>query len=54
MVFPDKEDSNWAFDEEAGQWYMHSFYSHQPDLNVANAEVRDEIAQTVGFWLSRG
>ena len=54
VVFPDKEDSNWAFDEEAGQWYMHSFYSHQPDLNVANAEVRDEIAQTVGFWLEQG
>ncbi len=54
VVFPDKEDSNWAFDEEAGQWYMHSFYSHQPDLNVANAEVRDEIAETVGFWLQQG
>ena len=33
---------------------MHSFYSHQPDLNVANPEVRDEIAQTVGFWLQQG
>jgi trehalose synthase len=54
VVFPDQESSNWAFDEEARQWYMHSFYSHQPDLNVANAEVRDEIAQTVGFWLEQG
>jgi trehalose synthase len=54
VVFPDQESSNWAFDEEAKQWYMHSFYSHQPDLNVANAEVRDEIAQTVGFWLEQG
>jgi trehalose synthase len=54
VVFPDKENSNWAFDHEAGQWYMHRFYSHQPDLNVANAEVRDEIAQIVGFWLEQG
>jgi maltose alpha-D-glucosyltransferase/alpha-amylase len=54
VVFPDKENSNWAFDHEAGQWYMHRFYSHQPDLNVANAEVRDEIAQVVGFWLEQG
>jgi trehalose synthase len=54
IVFPDQESSNWAFDEEAGQWYMHRFYSHQPDLNVANTEVRDEIAQTVGFWLQQG
>jgi glycosidase len=54
VVFPDKEDSNWAFDEKAGRWYMHSFYSHQPDLNVANPRVRDEIAETIGFWLQQG
>jgi trehalose synthase len=54
VVFPDQENSNWAFDEQAGRWYMHRFYSHQPDLNVANPEVRDEIAQTAGFWLEQG
>jgi trehalose synthase len=54
VVFPDQENSNWAFDEEAGRWYMHRFYSHQPDLNVANPEVRDEIAQVAGFWLEQG
>ena len=54
VVFPDKEDSNWAWDEEAGQYYLHRFYSHQPDLNVANPAVRDEIAQVVGFWLQQG
>ena len=37
-----------------GRWYMHRFYSHQPDLNVANPEVRDEIAQVTGFWLEQG
>jgi trehalose synthase len=54
VVFPDKENSNWAWDEEAGQWYLHRFYSHQPDLNVAHPEVRDEIAQVMGFWLEQG
>jgi maltose alpha-D-glucosyltransferase/alpha-amylase len=54
VVFPDQEDSNWAWDEEAGQFYLHRFYSFQPDLNVANAEVRDEIAQVVGYWLEQG
>jgi maltose alpha-D-glucosyltransferase/alpha-amylase len=54
VVFPDKEDSNWAWDEEAGQYYLHRFYSHQPDLNMANPAVRDEIAQVVGFWLEQG
>ena len=54
VVFPDKEDSNWAWDEAAGQWYLHRFYAHQPDLNVANPAVRDEIAQVVGFWATQG
>ena len=54
LVFPDEETSNWAWDEEAGQYYLHRFYSHQPDLNIANPEVRDEIAQVVGFWLELG
>jgi trehalose synthase len=54
VVFPDREDSNWAFDDEAGRWYLHRFYSHQPDLNVSNPKVRDEIAQVAGFWLEQG
>jgi trehalose synthase len=54
VVFPDQENSNWAWDEKAGQWYMHRFYSHQPDLNMANPRVRDEVAQVMGFWLEQG
>jgi trehalose synthase len=54
VVFPDKEDSNWAWDEGSEAWYMHRFYSHQPDLNVANSSVRDELAQVVGYWLDQG
>ncbi len=54
VVFPDQENSNWARDEEAREWYLHRFYSHQPDLNVANAEVRDELAQVAGYWLDQG
>jgi maltose alpha-D-glucosyltransferase/alpha-amylase len=54
VVFPDKEDSNWAFDEAAGKWYLHRFYSHEADLNVANQAVRDEIAQVAGYWLDQG
>jgi trehalose synthase len=54
VVFPDREDSNWAWDEQAGQYYLHRFYSHQPDLNVANPQVRDELAQVMGFWIEQG
>ena len=54
VVFPDEEESNWAYDEQAGQWYLHRFYTEQPDLNVANPEVRDELAQIAGFWAQQG
>ena len=54
VVFPDQERSNWAYDRKARRWYLHRFYSHQPDLNVANPAVRDEIAQVAGFWLQQG
>jgi trehalose synthase len=54
VVFPDKENSNWHWDAKARQWYLHRFYSHQPDLNVSNPAVRDEIAQVVGYWLHQG
>jgi trehalose synthase len=54
VVFPDAEDSIWAWDEKAGQYYLHHFYSHQPDLNIANPKVREEIAKITGFWLEVG
>ncbi|KAB8191461.1 trehalose synthase [Nonomuraea phyllanthi] len=54
IVFPDKEDSVWEYDEGSGQYYLHSFYRHQPDLNVGNPEVRDEIARILGFWMELG
>jgi trehalose synthase len=54
IVFPDAEDSIWAWDDKAEQWYLHYFYSHQPDLNIGNRLVRDEIAKIAGFWLELG
>ncbi|MFQ1001251.1 alpha-amylase family protein [Modestobacter sp. SSW1-42] len=54
VVFPDKEDSIWELDDKTGEWYLHKFYKTQPDLNVANPLVRDEIAKVIGFWLQLG
>ena len=54
VVFPDKETSIWELDEKTGQYYLHQFYKFQPDLNVANPEVRDEIARIMGFWTQLG
>lgn len=53
-VFPGEEQSIWELDEKSGQYYLHTFYRHQPDLNIANPTVRDEIAKTIGFWLQLG
>ncbi|GEP48824.1 trehalose synthase [Microbacterium saccharophilum] len=53
-VFPGEEASVWEYDERTGQYFQHVFYRHQPDLNVANPRVRDEIAKTIGFWLALG
>ncbi|MYV57140.1 alpha-amylase family protein [Streptomyces sp. SID3212] len=54
VVFPDAETSVWEYDEGTEQYYMHRFYKQQPDLNVANPEVRDEIARIMGFWTQLG
>jgi trehalose synthase len=53
-VFPDAEDSIWTHDPKTDQWYLHHFYSHQPDVNIANPQVRDEISKVVGYWLALG
>ena len=53
-TFPDRETSVWTFDERAGQYYLHRFYKYQPDLNVTNPRVRDEIVKVIGFWLQLG
>ncbi len=54
VVFPGKQKSVWTRDEKTGQYYLHRFYKFQPDLDVANPAVRDEIARIVGFWLELG
>jgi trehalose synthase len=54
LFFPDKETSNWAYDRKAGRYYLHRFYSFQPDLDTANPAVRAEIARVMGAWLQLG
>ncbi|MHA6513684.1 alpha-amylase family protein [Tessaracoccus sp. Z1128] len=54
VVFPGEEDGIWTLDHRTDEWYLHHFYAHQPDLNLANPAVMDEILRTVGFWLELG
>jgi trehalose synthase len=52
--FPGEETGTWQLDEKTNQYYLHNFYHFQPDLNVTNPLVRDEIAKVMGFWLQLG
>jgi maltose alpha-D-glucosyltransferase/alpha-amylase len=54
IIFQDTEKSNWAWDAQAGQYYWHRFYSHQPDLNYDNPAVRYEMLNVMKFWLDLG
>ncbi|MCA9914661.1 MAG: alpha-glucosidase C-terminal domain-containing protein, partial [Anaerolineae bacterium] len=54
VIFPGVQESTWTYDEEAGQYYFHRFYKHQPDLNIANPDVQEEMRKIMGFWLEMG
>ena len=54
IIFIDTEKSNWAWDPEAGAYYWHRFYSHQPDLNFDNEAVLEEIIEVLNYWLDLG
>jgi trehalose synthase len=54
IAFPDKETSNWKRDRRTGEYYLHRFYRFQPDLNIANPAVRDEICKIAACWLALG
>ncbi|MCU0314229.1 MAG: maltose alpha-D-glucosyltransferase, partial [Solirubrobacteraceae bacterium] len=54
IIFIDTESSNWTWDAEAGAFYWHRFFSHQPDLNFENPEVQDAMLDVLRFWLDLG
>jgi maltose alpha-D-glucosyltransferase / alpha-amylase len=54
IIFTDTEKSNWTWDPEAGQFYWHRFFSHQPDLNFDNPHVVSALVQVMKRWLDTG
>jgi maltose alpha-D-glucosyltransferase / alpha-amylase len=54
IIFVDSQPSNWTWDAEAGAYYWHRFFSHQPDLNYDNPRVLEEMLGVVDFWLTMG
>ncbi len=54
IIFTDTEDSNWTWDPKAEKYYWHRFFSHQPDLNYDNPEVREKMKEVMFFWFDMG
>jgi len=54
LIFPGVEESLWEYDKQADAYYLHHFYKEQPDLNIANPAVREEIYKIMRFWLQLG
>lgn len=53
-VFSTVEDSVWSWDEVAQKFYRHVFYDFEPDLELGNPRVREEIRRIMAFWLRMG
>ena len=56
---PNNWDSNfegkaWTWDEVRGEYYLHLFAVKQPDLNMDNPLVREEVKKILRFWLNMG
>lgn len=46
--------SAWEWNEQTGEFYLHSFLKEQPDLNWRNPRVREEVHDIMRFWMDRG
>jgi len=44
----------WQLDPATGEYYLHVFSVHQPDLNWENPEVRQAVYRMMRWWLDRG
>lgn len=44
----------WEYNENLAEWYLHLFAVEQPDLNMDNPRVREEIKDILRFWLDMG
>ena len=44
----------WEYNEQRQQYYLHLFASKQPDLNMDNPKVREEVEGIMRFWLDMG
>ena len=48
------EGEAWEYDENLDEYYLHLFAVKQPDLNMSNSKVREEVKKIMRFWLDMG
>ena len=48
------EGGAWEYVEERDEYYLHLFAKKQPDLNMDNPRVREEVKDIMRFWLDMG
>ncbi len=44
----------WEYCKKNGEYYLHLFAVEQPDLNMDNPKVREEVKDIMRFWLDMG
>lgn len=44
----------WRWDAERRQYYFHSFFSSQPDLNMHHPDVQAAVLSEMDYWLDMG
>ncbi|MDD6808005.1 MAG: alpha-glucosidase [Oscillospiraceae bacterium] len=48
------EGCAWEYVPECDEYYLHTFAIGQPDLNMDNPKVREEVKSILRFWLDMG
>ncbi|XP_073811385.1 maltase A2 [Musca autumnalis] len=46
--------SQWTWNDQRQQFYLHQFQDKQPDLNFSNPLVREHMLGVLEYWLDRG
>ena len=53
-IFQEGKGSAWEWDETTGQYYLHYYSKHMPDLNWENPALRREVYDMMRWWLDMG
>ncbi len=48
------EGGAWEYNEDLDKYYLHVFAKKQPDLNMDNPKVREEVKDIMRYWLDMG